>query len=87
MKLDNDNYLIWKQQMLNYITTYGLEGLIDGNVVKLSHLFSYGSLNSSFFNWTKLTRCLLGGFTVLCQEVYHVIFFGKETTYEQWIAL
>lgn len=32
VKLDEHNYMIWRDQLLIYATTYGLEGVIDGSL-------------------------------------------------------
>lgn len=33
MKLDDSNYMIWRDQLLTYLTAYGLEGMIDSSLI------------------------------------------------------
>lgn len=60
VKLDDDNYLIWRKQMLSYITTFGLESFIDESTFKPYKFLPNGTINPSFINWTTLNSMLKG---------------------------
>lgn len=61
IKLDDINYMIWRDQLLIYVTTYGLEGLIDGSFVQsMKFLASLMSVNPTFLSWSMLNSILKG---------------------------
>ena len=55
MKLDSDNYLMWKNQLLNVIITNSLEKFIDGTNPCPTHYLDHQMLieNPQFTQWQR----------------------------------
>lgn len=61
IKLDENNYMIRKDQFLTYVTTYGPEGIINGSVhIPTKFLDNSCTPNPSFLNWNKLNSIITG---------------------------
>lgn len=45
VNLDDYNYLIWKNQTVSFITTYGLNDFIEGTVIAPSCIVLYSEWN------------------------------------------
>lgn len=55
VKLDDETYMILRDQLLTYVTSYGLEWFIDGSLIQPPNfLVCSMSLNSTFLNWSRL---------------------------------
>ena len=59
IKLDRNNYVLWKTHMENIIFANGLEDYIDGLKVCLSKEISIGVLNPEFILWRRFDHIIL----------------------------
>lgn len=55
VKLDDHNHMIWKDQIMTYVTTYGLEEILDGSLTYLQKFIENSTFpNSIFLKWNRL---------------------------------
>ena len=61
VKLDQNNYLVWKNQLLNILISNGLEGYIDGIVPYPAHFLDLQQLqpNLAYSIWQRFNRLVM----------------------------
>ena len=89
MKLDENNYLIWKNQLLNAIIANGLEDFIDGcHPCPIRFLDSQIQIvNLDFTTWHRFNRLIMSWIYASLTErmLYQIV--GYSTALEIWYAL
>ena len=89
MKLDENNYLIWKNQLLNAIIVNGLEDFIDGcHPCPIRFLDSQIQIvNLDFTTWHRFNRLIMSWIYASLTErmLYQIV--GYSTALEIWYAL
>ncbi|KAJ9545242.1 hypothetical protein OSB04_024949 [Centaurea solstitialis] len=59
IKLSNDNYLLWRAQMLPYLYGQKLFGFIDGSIPSPTQFLQDGTTNPEFITWFQQDQLLL----------------------------
>lgn len=89
VKHDENNYLIWKNQLLNIIIANGLKDFIDGTRPS-SPLFSYPTqrlLNPDYTTWHRFNKLIMSWFYVSITKGMMGQIVGFNTVFEIWEAL
>ena len=96
IKLSQNNYLLWKTQIMGLIESQDMIGFIDGGLpipkphVKVSSDEVYDETfetNSDFLAWKKYDRLLCGWITSTLSEEVLGFVVGLDTSAEVWTAL
>ena len=87
IKLDKDNYMLWRTQMENVIYANDIEDHVEGLTVYPSKTISNGEINPEFILWIRFDRMILSWiYSSLTPEIMGQI-IGYQTSYEAWFAL
>ena len=87
IKLDRNNYVLWKTHMENIIFANGLEDYIDGLKVCPSKETSIGVLNPEFILWRRFDHIILSQiYSTLTPEIMGQI-VRFQTSHATWTAL
>ncbi|KAJ9700302.1 hypothetical protein PVL29_005888 [Vitis rotundifolia] len=89
MKLDNGNYLIWKNQLLNVIIVNGLDDFIDGSRPCPPRFLDLQQqiLNLEYSVWHRYNRLLMSWLYASLSEDIMTQIVGYSTAVEIWNAL
>ena len=89
IKLDRDNYLLWKNQLLNVIIANGLEEFIDGTSPCPSKFLDLQRqvLNPQYSYWQRLNRFIMSWLYSSLTEAMASQIVGYSTAFEIWNAL
>lgn len=89
VKLDENNYLIWKNQLLNVIMAHGLDHFIDGTHPCPPRFLDEEpcTLNPEYAVWNRYNRLVMSWFYSSLTEsmLGEIVIFG--TAHEIWAAL
>ncbi|CAA0829640.1 Unknown protein, partial [Striga hermonthica] len=88
-KLDESNYLIWKQQVIKAIRGYGVEGYINGETKKPEKLISdskngESQINPDYLYWVRQDQLLASWLMSSLSEGILVMMVGLNTAQEIW---
>ena len=87
IKLDKDNYMLWRTQMENVIYANDIEDHVEGLTVYPSKTISNGEINPEFILWIRFDRMILSWiYSSLTPEIMGQI-IGYQTSHEAWFAL
>ena len=87
IKLDINNYILWKTQIKNVIFANGFEDYIDGLKVCPSKETNIGVLNLEFILWRRFDCIMLSWiYSTLTLEIMGQI-VGFQTSHAAWTAL
>ena len=87
IKLDKDDYMLWRTQMENIIYTNDFEDHIEGLTVCISKTTSNGEMNPEFILWRRFDRMIFSWiYSSLTSEIMGQI-IGYQTSHEAWFAL
>ncbi|KAK6139417.1 hypothetical protein DH2020_026842 [Rehmannia glutinosa] len=86
VKLDESNFLIWKQQILTAIKGYGLEGFIDGTNPAPERLIE-DAINLVFLAWQRQDQLLASWILSSLSDGTLILTVGLSSSKEIWDAL
>lgn len=86
VKLNKNNYMIWKDQFLTYITAYDLECIMDFSL-HVPSKFIGTSINPTFSNWSWLYSIMKGW--IYSSNFVSMLSYlcSGMTTIDQWVSL
>ena len=89
IKLDRDNYLIWKNQLLNVVIVNGLEGFLDNTRLYPPKFLDLQQLsfNPEYSLWQRYNRLIMSWFYAFLFENVMTQIMGYNTASEIWLAL
>lgn len=88
VKLTNDNYLLWRTQLLPYFHGQRLFGYIDGSTPCLAKLQSDGvTMNLSFLSWYQQDQVILSAIISSLSEPLIAQVIGQTSSYSAWLKL
>ena len=89
IKLDRDNYLIWKNQLLNVVIVNGLEGSLDNTRLYPPKFLDLQQLiiNPEYSLWQRYNRLIMSWFYAFLFENVMTQIMGYNTASEIWLAL
>lgn len=92
IKLTENNYLVWRQQILATVRGYGLESFLTGKTAPPEEWIcedgsSEERLNPEFSAWNRQDQLLSAWIQSSLSECTMVIVFGLSAAYEIWQAL
>ncbi|RVW62840.1 Retrovirus-related Pol polyprotein from transposon RE2 [Vitis vinifera] len=87
IKLDRNNYILWKTQMENVVYANGFEEYIDGTKPCPPQELHTGELNPDFVQWRSFDRMVLSWlYSTLTPDIMGQI-VGFQTSHDAWMAL
>ncbi|RVX17039.1 Retrovirus-related Pol polyprotein from transposon RE1 [Vitis vinifera] len=87
IKLDRNNYILWKTQMENVVYANGFEEYIDGTKPCPPQELHTGELNPDFVQWRRFDRMVLSWlYSTLTPDIMGQI-VGFQTSHDAWMAL
>ena len=87
IKLDHNNYIIWKTQMENEFFANGFEEFIEGTKPCPSKELPMGEINPEFVQWRRFNRMVLRWlYSTLTLDIMSQI-IGHQTSHDAWMAL
>ncbi|KAL6335516.1 hypothetical protein AAG906_030644 [Vitis piasezkii] len=87
IKLDRNNYILWKTQMENVVYANGFEEYIEGTKSCPPKELPTGDLNPDFVQWRRFDRMVLSWmYSTLNPDIMGQI-VGFQTSHEAWMAL
>ncbi|RVW67423.1 Retrovirus-related Pol polyprotein from transposon RE1 [Vitis vinifera] len=87
IKLDRNNYILWKTQMENVVYANGFEEYIDGTKPCPPQELHTGELNPDFVQWRRFDRMVLNWlYSTLTPDIMGQI-VGFQTSHDAWMAL
>lgn len=89
VKLDNNNFLIWKQQVFSAIKGYGLQRFDFGGGEIPKRFFSqedarFGRFNQEFLEWEQQDQLLMSWLLSSISEPILPLMVGCETSFQVW---
>ncbi|RVW48987.1 Retrovirus-related Pol polyprotein from transposon TNT 1-94 [Vitis vinifera] len=87
IKLDRNNYILWKTRMENVVYANGFEEYIEGTKSCPPKELPTGDLNPDFVQWRRFDRMVLSWmYSTLNPDIMGQI-VGFQTSHEAWMAL
>ncbi|RVW80238.1 Retrovirus-related Pol polyprotein from transposon RE1 [Vitis vinifera] len=87
IKLDRNNYILWKTQMENVVYANGFEEYIDDTKPCPPQELHTGELNPDFVQWRRFDRMVLSWlYSTLTPDIMGQI-VGFQTSHDAWMAL
>lgn len=92
VKLNDDNYLVWRQQVLTTIRGYGLEGFLDGSSIAPDRFIPAGEpgllrVNPEYTAWQRQDQLLASWILSSLSESILVSMVGLNNSYDMWQCL
>ena len=92
VKLDNNNFLIWKQQVVFAIKGYGLQRFVLFEYAipprfLLKEYAQAGNVNKAFVEWEQQDQLLLSWLLSSISEKVLPRLVGCETSFQVWVKL
>ena len=88
VKLDSDNYLMWKNQLLNVIIANGLENFTDGTNPYPSYYLDHQMVleNPQFTQWKRTNRLVMSWLYASLIENVMAQIVSHNTAFDIWEA-
>ncbi|KAF8402888.1 hypothetical protein HHK36_010980 [Tetracentron sinense] len=87
IKLDRQNFLLWRTQFLPILIGYDLEGYVDGTITAPPRTLSDGSTNPAYTSWRKQDQVLLGWLLSSISETVLPQVVGLASSRAVWVML
>lgn len=92
IKLNDDNYLVWKQQIITTVRGYGLEGFLDGSSIPPDKFIPAGEpgllrVNPEYTAWQRQDQLLASWILSSLSESVLVTMVGLNSSYDMWQSL
>ncbi|KAJ9550796.1 hypothetical protein OSB04_014841 [Centaurea solstitialis] len=89
VKLDSNNYLIWKNQLLNVVISQGLEGYLDGSKPQPPKFLSIDTtqVNQEYILWGRYNRLIMSWIYSSLSESMLTQIVAFNTAHEIWNSL
>ncbi|KAK6116197.1 hypothetical protein DH2020_050053 [Rehmannia glutinosa] len=91
VKLSENNFLVWRQQVLAAVRGYGLEGYLDGTLPPPERVSVNGDnqkiINPEFLAWTRQDQLIMSWILSSLSERILVSIVGLESSKTVWEAL
>ncbi|XP_022155181.1 uncharacterized protein LOC111022315 [Momordica charantia] len=89
VKLNDNNFLLWKNQLLNAVIANGLRGYLDGTIMPPPQFLDHHQLqpNPAYYAWERYNRLLMCWiYSSLSEEKMGEV-VSLETTHDIWSSL
>ena len=87
IKLDRNNYILWKTQMENVVYANGFEEYIDDTKPCPPQELHTGKLNPAFVQWRRFDRMVLSWlYSTLTPDIMGQI-VGFQTSHDAWMVV